>query len=64
MAKMHHIPLEKDEREPFIFNKMRQFLDNLPKSFPSEKKNVIYKRYFESKKNYKNEFYSIFVSLL
>jgi ethanolamine kinase len=47
MARMHQIPLEKDE-QPFIFDKMRQFLDNLPKSFPSEKKNLLYKRYFES----------------
>ena len=49
MARMHQIPLEKDE-EPFIFDKMRQFLDNIPKSFPSEKKTILYKRYFGGKK--------------
>uniref|UniRef100_A0AC34RE93 Ethanolamine kinase n=1 Tax=Panagrolaimus sp. JU765 TaxID=591449 RepID=A0AC34RE93_9BILA len=47
MAKMHKIPLNENE-EPFIFAKMRQFLNNLPKKYTCETKNLIFQKYFES----------------
>uniref|UniRef100_A0A7E4ZVU2 ethanolamine kinase n=1 Tax=Panagrellus redivivus TaxID=6233 RepID=A0A7E4ZVU2_PANRE len=45
MARMHQIPVEPTEG-PFIFNKMRQYLDNLPQSFPLDSQTALFNRYF------------------
>ncbi|KAE9554434.1 hypothetical protein FO519_002362 [Halicephalobus sp. NKZ332] len=47
MARMHQVPLTTGEK-PFILDKMRQFLENIPKSFKTDKENVLYQRYFGS----------------
>lgn len=47
MAKMHQVPLTSEEK-PFIFEKMNQFLRNIPQSFKTDKENKLYQKYFGS----------------
>jgi hypothetical protein len=45
---MHQVPVACPDT-PFLFSKMKQFLDNIPKRFADSEKQRLYEHYFGSR---------------